>query len=207
MAQKITPNLWFDGNAKAAVDYYVSIFPDAKILATTNYPQTAEEGLADFQLDLAGDILTIDFELGGMRFTAINAGPEFKPNPSISFILNFDPSTDDAAAEHQKELWNRLLDGGEVLMPLDEYPFSKQYGWVQDRYGFSWQLILTDPAGEPRPFIVPALMFAGDNNDHAEEAMDFYVSVFKDSKIGEQGPLPRRHRPGQGWLTDVRSTL
>jgi predicted 3-demethylubiquinone-9 3-methyltransferase (glyoxalase superfamily) len=184
MGQKITPNLWFDGNAKEAIDFYVSAFPDSKVNATSNYPDSAEEGLADFQLDLAGEVLVIDFELGSLRFTAINAGPEFKPNPSISFMVNFDPSRDSQAREHLDELWQKLSDGGETLMPLDEYPFSKRYGWVKDRYGYTWQLILTDPEGEPRPFIVPSLLFSGANTNRAEEAITFYTSIFEDADMG-----------------------
>lgn len=183
MTQKITPNLWFDG-AKEAVDFYISAFPDSKVLSTTYYPKSAEEGLADFQQDMAGKELTVDFELGGLPFTAINGGPEFKFNPSISFMVNFDPARDDQAREHLDELWSKLIDGGQVLMPLDEYPYSKRYGWVKDKYGLTWQLILTDPTGEPRPFIVASLMFTGDNTNHAEEAVNFYVSVFKEAKIG-----------------------
>ena len=182
--QKITPNLWFAGNAREAAEFYSSIFPDGKILLATYYPKSAEEGLADFQLDMAGKELTVDFELGGQQFTAINAGPDFKFNPSISFMVNFDPSRDEQAREHLDELWSKLMDGGEVLMPLDNYPFSKRYGWVKDRYGLTWQLILTDPTGEPRPFIIPSLMFAGENTNHAEAALNFYVSVFKDAKLG-----------------------
>lgn len=184
MGQKITPNLWFDGNAKEATDFYVSVFPDSKIVSTSYYPKSAEEGLADFQTDLAGKELTVEFELGGLRFTAINAGPEFKPNPSISFMVNFDPSRDEQAREHLDELWAKLSDGGDTLMPLDKYPFSKRYGWVKDRYGVSWQLILSDPGGDPRPFIVPSLLFSGDNTNHAEEAMKFYLSIFKDAEPG-----------------------
>jgi predicted 3-demethylubiquinone-9 3-methyltransferase (glyoxalase superfamily) len=184
MGQKITPNFWFDGNAKEAVEYYVSIFPDGKILDTIYYPKSKEEGLADFQLDMAGKVLTIDFELGGQRFAAINAGPEFKLNSSISFILNFDPSTDTEAEAHLNALWDKLIEGGEALMALDAYPFSKRYGWVKDRYGLTWQLMLTNPAGDSRPFITPSLMFAGQNTNHAEEAIAFYTSVFKDAKQG-----------------------
>lgn len=184
MGQKITPNLWFNGNAKEAVDFYVSAFPDSKVISTTNYPNSAEEGLADFQLDMAGKVLTVEFELGGLQFTAINAGPEFQFNPSVSFMVNFDPSQDEHAREHLDELWGKLIDGGKALMPLDTYPFSKRYGWVEDRYGLTWQLILTDPEGEPRPFIIPALLFSGKNTNHAEEAVDFYLSVFEDSKKG-----------------------
>jgi predicted 3-demethylubiquinone-9 3-methyltransferase (glyoxalase superfamily) len=184
MGQKITPNLWFDGNAKAAVDYYVSAFQDSKTLFTAYYPGSAEEGLADFQLELAGKELMIVFELGKQQFTAINAGPEFKFNQSVSFMVNFDPSRDDQARAHLDELWGKLSDGGEALMPLDAYPFSKRYGWVKDRYGLTWQLILSDPEGEPRPLIVPSLMFAGGNTNHAEEAIRFYTSVFNDAKLG-----------------------
>lgn len=184
MQQKITPNLWFDGNAKEAADFYTSIFPDGKVISTEYYPKSKEEGLADFQLELAGKPLTVEFELGGLKFIAINAGPEFKFNPSISFMLNFDPSKDEEAEAHLNELWEKLIEGGEALMPLDAYPFSKCYGWVKDRYGLTWQLILTDPQGEPRPFITPSLMFIGENNNHAEEAINFYVSVFKDAKLG-----------------------
>lgn len=184
MGQKITPNLWFDGNAQEAVDFYISAFPNGKINSTEYYPNSPEEGLADFQLDMAGKVLTIDFEIGGMRFVTINAGPEFKFNPSISFMVNFDPSQDDRARQHLDELWNKLIDGGDILMPLDEYDFSKRYGWVKDRYGLTWQLILTNPEGEPRPFIVPSLMFSQGNTNHAEEAVNFYVSIFKDSKVG-----------------------
>ncbi|HEY4160759.1 MAG TPA: VOC family protein [Candidatus Saccharimonadales bacterium] len=184
MAQKITPNLWFDGNAKEAVDFYVSALPDSKVLSTEYYPNSAEEGLADFQQDMAGKELVISFDLSGYNFAAINAGPEFKFNQSISFVLNFDPSQDEQAREHLDELWVKLLDGGEALMPLGAYPFSKRYGWVKDRYGLTWQLILSDTAGEPRPFIVPSLMFAGSNVNRAEEAINFYVSLFKDAKPG-----------------------
>lgn len=188
MTQKITPNLWFDGNADAAADFYVSAFPDSKIITTSHYPNSAEEGLADFQKDLAGKVLTVEFELGGLRFTAINAGPEFTFNPSISFMVNFDPSRDEQAREHLDELWAKLIDGGEALMPLDAYPFSKRYGWVKDKYGLTWQLSLTDPAGEPRPFIIPSLLFSGKQTNRAEEAIKFYLSVFKDA---EQGTLAR----------------
>lgn len=184
MGQKITPNIWFDNNAEEAVNFYMSAFPDSKIISTFHYPKTAEEGLADFQLDMAGKVLTIDFQLGDLRFTTINAGPTFKPNPSISFMVNFDPSRDEKAREHLDELWEKLSDGGETLMPVDEYPFSKRYGWVKDRYGVTWQLILTNPEGEPRPFIIPSLLFSGKNTNKTEEAIKFYTSVFKDAQLG-----------------------
>ncbi len=181
MQQKIVPNLWFDGNAKEAVDFYTSAFTDGKINATSYYPT---EDLADFQKELAGKELTVDFELGGYRLTAINAGSEFKFNPSVSFMLNFDPSQDDQAHEHLDALWDKMIDGGEVMMELKEYPYSKRYGWLKDRYGLTWQFILTNPDGEPRPFIVPSLMFSGENVNKAEKAIKFYAEVFKDAHEG-----------------------
>lgn len=184
MSQKIIPNLWFDGNAKEAADFYVSAFPDSKIVFTSYYPKSVEEGLADFQLELAGKELTVDFEISGQRFTCINAGPEFQFNPSISFVVNFDPSRDEQAREHLDELWEKLAEGGEVLMELDEYPYSKRYGWIKDRFGLTWQLILTNPEGDPRPFIVPSLMFSQGVVNRAEEAIEFYVSLFKDAQKG-----------------------
>ena len=170
------------------MDFYVSAFPEGRVISTAYYPKSAEEGLADFQMNMVGKELTIEFEVGGLQFTAINAGPEFQFNPSTSFMINFDPSRDEQAREHLDQLWGKFIEGGEALILLDTYPFSKRYGWVKDRYGLSWQLILTSPDSESRPFIVPSLLFASKNTNHAEEAIKFYLSVFKDSK---QGTLAR----------------
>lgn len=195
--QKIIPNLWFDHTAKEAAEFYTSVFPNSHIVSTVYYPNSAEEGLADFQLDLAGKELTVEFEIEGQHFVNINAGPEFKFNPSISFMVNFDPSRDEQAREHLDELWAKLIEGGEALMPLDEYPYSKRYGWVKDKYGLTWQLILTDPSGDPRPFIVPSLLFAGNNVNRAEEAINFYTSVFKNSKVGLLAPYEENTGPAR----------
>ncbi len=122
---KITPNLWFDGNAKEAVDFYVSVFPDGKILSTAHYPESTEEGLADFQKDLAGKVLTVEFELAGSHFVAINAGPEFKFNEAVSFSI---------ACKDQEEIdyyWEKL----------SSVPESEQCGWCKDKYGLSWQIV------------------------------------------------------------------
>lgn len=120
--QKIVPNLWFDGNAKEAVDYYVSVFPNSKVSSTSYYPS---EGLADFQTDMAGKELAIDFELDDQRFTAINAGPEFKFNEAVSFSIQ---------CKDQDEIdfyWEKLSKVAE----------SEQCGWCKDQYGLSWQVV------------------------------------------------------------------
>lgn len=122
MAQKITPNLWFDGNAKEAVDFYVSVFPNSKVVATSYYPK---EGLADFQKPLAGKVLTVDFELDGQRFTAINAGPEFKFTEAVSFSIS---CADQAEIDYY---WGKL----------STVPESEQCGWCKDQYGLSWQVV------------------------------------------------------------------
>lgn len=125
MAQNITPNLWFDGNAQEAVDFYVSVFPNSKINTTVNYPLSTEEGLADFQKEMAGKVLTIEFELNGMAFTAINAGPEFKFNEAVSFAIT---------CKDQEEIdyyWEKL----------SKVPQSEQCGWCKDQFGLSWQVV------------------------------------------------------------------
>ncbi len=181
---KIVPHLWFDHQAKEAVDFYVSAFPDSKVLGSALLTKTP-----------SGDCDVLSFQLAGQPFMAISAGPYFVPNPSISFMVNFDPSRDEKAEEHLNTLWEKLSDGAKVLMPLDAYPFSKRYGWIQDKYGFSWQLILTDPDGEERPNIIPSLLFVGDVYGRAEEAVDFYTSVFKQSKKGQIARYGAEHPP------------
>lgn len=122
MVQKIIPNLWFNGNAQEAVDFYVSIFPDSKITTTSHYP---EEGLADFQKSLAGKVLTVNFELAGQGFTAINAGPEFAFTEAVSFMV---------ACKDQAEIdyyWKYL----------SKVPEAEQCGWCKDQFGLSWQIV------------------------------------------------------------------
>jgi len=171
--QKIIPHLWFDREANEAVRFYTTIFPDSEIISRSVLHDTP-----------SGDSESITFTLSGYSMMAIDAGPYFKINPSISFFVNFDPSKDDKAGEHLDTLWNALAEGGEPLMPLQEYPFSKQYGWIKDKYGVSWQLILTKAEGEERPFIMPSFLFAGYVYAKAEEAIDFYLSVFNHTRKG-----------------------
>jgi predicted 3-demethylubiquinone-9 3-methyltransferase (glyoxalase superfamily) len=170
---KIAPHLWFDNEAKEATEFYCSLFPNSKIKNITTINDTP-----------SGDCDIVSFDLSGHPFMAISAGPLFRFNPSISFMVNFDPSKDPAAQEHLNSVWEKLFGGGSALMPLGEYPFSKRYGWVKDKYGLTWQLILSNPGGEERPFIVPSLLFTENVWGKAEEASDFYISVFRNAKRG-----------------------
>src|SRR5690625_4248658 len=137
--QKIIPHLWFNQEAKEAAQFYTSIFPDSEVTSVTTLRNTP-----------SGDSDTVSFKISGYSFMAINGGPHFQFNPSISFFVNFDPSKDKYAKENLDQLWEKLSQGGKPLMPLQEYPFSKHYGWIEDKYGLTWQLILTNPAGEER---------------------------------------------------------
>ncbi len=182
--QKVIPHLWFDTEAKAAAEFYTSLFSNSEVNNVSTIHDTP-----------SGDTDIVSFTLRGMSFMAISAGPYFKLNPSISFMVNFDPSKEKDAEKDIDEAWKKLAEGGKILMPLQEYPFSKRYGWVQDKYGLSWQLILTNPEGEDRPPIVPSLMFTKDVYGKAEEAVKFYVSTFKDSQLGAIMKYGPGHEP------------
>ena len=120
--QKIIPNLWFNKNAEEAVNYYLSVFPNSKLITTTYYPT---EGLMDFQKDFAGKVLTIDFEVNGQVFTAINAGDEFKFTEAVSFLIY---------CKDQEEIdyyWNEFTkNGGEESV----------CGRCKDKYGMNRQI-------------------------------------------------------------------
>lgn len=184
LQNKIIPHLWYDTQAKEAAEFYCSLFPDSRITNVTTLHDTP-----------SGDCDIVSFQLSGQPFMAISAGPYFTFNPSISFFLNFDPSRDKNARKNLDAIWEKLSQGGSVLMDLNKYPFSKRYGWLQDKYGLSWQLILSDPGGEERPFIVPSLLFVGGMCGKAEEATDFYLSVFQNSKRGIVARYPKGMPP------------
>ncbi len=168
---EIIPNLWFADEAEQAIDYYTDVFDETSVGETSRYTETlaGQAGLP------AGSVLTIDFELEGQRFVALNGGPAFEFNPSISFFVNC-PSHEDV-----DELWAALSEGGSELMPLDEYPFSERYAWIEDAHGLSWQLMFVDEADERS--IVPSLMFVDERYGRAEEAIHFYTSAFDDAEI------------------------
>lgn len=189
LAKPITSHLWFDTQAREAAEFYCSVFPDSKVDSIVTIRNTP-----------SGDCDVVSFSLHGQPFMAISAGPVFTFNPSVSFIVNFDPSREPDAAARLERTWATLVDGGQVLMPLDAYPFSKRYGWLQDRYGLSWQLILADPSGEPRPAIVPSLLFTGEVYGKAEEAGKFYRSVFDGSQAGQLVRYPEGMAPDKAGV-------
>lgn len=171
--QKIVPCLWFDTEAEEAVKFYTSLFKNSKINSEARYPEAGKE----IHQKEAGSIMTIDFELENYQLLALNGGPHFKFNPSVSLFVM---CRDEAEINR---LWNQLLEGGNAMLLLDAYDWSPAYGWLQDRYGLSWQLMLDDSGYNPEQRICPLLFFTGASHGKAEQALKFYTSVFEDSKV------------------------
>jgi predicted 3-demethylubiquinone-9 3-methyltransferase (glyoxalase superfamily) len=120
--QPISPCLWFDGQAEEAARFYVSVFKKGKVKTITHYPKAGHE----IHQKLAGTVLTVEFELNGQRFLALNGGPNFKFNEAVSLMV---------LCETQAEIdyyWDKLTAGGD--------PNARQCGWLKDKYGLSWQV-------------------------------------------------------------------
>jgi len=145
MSQKIVPNLWFDTEAEEAAEFYTSVFKDGRVLNKTHYTEGAPRE--------AGMVMTVDWEVNGMRFTGINGGPDFKFSEAVSFLIN---------CEDQDEVdyyWEKLGDGGE------EGPC----GWLRDRFGLSWQVV---PEGMDE-------LFADSDPERAQRAMQAMLQMKK----------------------------
>jgi len=170
VAQKITPNFWFNDQAEEAARFYMSLFKHAKLGAMSYYDKAAAAAAGRPE----GSVLTVSFELEGQQFLGLNGGPEFQFNPSISLFVYCDTE------EEVDELFAKLSDGGAILMPLQKYPFSEKYAWVQDRYGLSWQLYMGSPRGQKVAF---SLLFVGKQCGNAEEAIQLYTSLFDEGRI------------------------
>jgi predicted 3-demethylubiquinone-9 3-methyltransferase (glyoxalase superfamily) len=180
--QKITPHLWFDSQAEEAMHFYTSIFQHSKMAKIAYYGEAG----AEVSGKPKGTVLTVTFELEGQEFGALNGGPVFHFSPAVSFFVNC------KTQEEVNELWKKLSAGGKVLMELDRYPFSEKYGWLEDKFGVSWQLNLASRTQK----ITPSFLFVGEQHGKAEEAIHFYTSLFKNSSVirierygaGEEAP-------------------
>ena len=164
--QKITPHLWFDKEAGEAAKFYTSAFKDSKIKDATKLHNTP-----------SGTVEIVTIELLGQEFMLLSAGPLFKFTPAVSFLV---------CCKTKKEveiLWEKLSEGGTALMELGEYPFSKKYGWMQDKYGLSWQIMFMGDR-KIQQNIIPTLMFVGKQYGKTEEAINFYASVFNNANVG-----------------------
>lgn len=183
--QKITPCLWFDNQAESAAAFYSSLFGDSKIGNISRYTKVGKE----FHGKPEGSVMTVEFFLAGQQFLALNGGPTFQFNPSISFFVVAE------TIDEANELWMKLSEGGEVLMPLDKYEWSDRFGWVSDKFGVSWQIMLgnLEDVGQK---ITPLLFFTGSKRGKAEEAMNYFMEIFPNSSsdgiakysASEEGP-------------------
>lgn len=159
MKNNIYPCLWFDGQAKAAAEFYCSVFQNSKIIVDNG--------------------MVVMFELNGKKIMGLNGGPMYKINPSVSMFIHC------ASLEECNRIWNKLSEGATVLMQLDKYPWSELYGWLQDKFGFTWQVMKSD-----KDKMMPALLFTGDQLGKAQTALDFYTSIFKNSAVESKNYYP-----------------
>ncbi len=182
----IVPCLWFDDQAERAADFYTRTFPQGRITAVSHYPASSDNPSGKPH----GSVLTVEFEIVGQRFTALNGGPQFELNPSISFFVQL-------AADQVDGMFSALSQGGEVLMPLDAYPWSERYGWVRDRFGVSWQVMAQRVEGAT---IVPCLMFSDAQHGRAEAAMQTYTRIFPGGRVVSIS----RYAAGEGPVGTVK---
>lgn len=192
----ITPFLWFDNNAEEAVSFYTSLFSNdagSQKKSDVLYDEASAEAAGRPK----NSVMTVPFELGGTKFTALNGGPMFTFSHAVSFFVTCETE------EEIDSYWNALSkDSTNTFWQLQEYPWSKKYGWLTDKYGLSWQLNLTE---SPRK-ITPFLMFDGPQLGRAQEAIDFYVSVFDDSQVDRVAHYPENEESA-GLIINSAFTL
>jgi predicted 3-demethylubiquinone-9 3-methyltransferase (glyoxalase superfamily) len=187
--QKIMPCLWFDTQAGEAAKFYTSLFARSKIVSTSYYNDAGPMP--------KGTVLVATFQLAGQQFMALNGGPAYSFTPALSLFVTC------TTEEEVDALWEKLSAGGKVLMEMQKYPFSDKFGWLTDRFGLSWQLNLAGRETRIDPF----LMFVGKQNGKAEEAMKFYTSLFKDSRIEQVEHYPAGQGEAPGAVSHGRFVL
>ncbi|HEM6371851.1 TPA: VOC family protein [Streptococcus suis] len=163
--QTIIPHLWYDTEAKEAAEFYVDLF-GGKIDWTYTITDTP-----------SGDSDLVQFQLGDMTLAAISAGPYFKLNESMSLMVSVADKAD------VTRLYEALSDGGRVLMPLGEYPFSPYYVWLEDRFGLSWQLSYEPDLDKPYQFDI-CLLFSQDQVGLAQPMLDYYKDKLPQARLG-----------------------
>jgi predicted 3-demethylubiquinone-9 3-methyltransferase (glyoxalase superfamily) len=159
MTNEIYPCLWFDRQAKAAAEFYCTVFKNSAIMVNTP--------------------MVVLFELNGKKIMGLNGGPLYKINPSISMFIHC------TSLDECNRIWNELSEDATVLMQLDKYPWSEQYGWLQDKFGFTWQIMKGD-----KDKMMPSLLFTGNQLGKAQDALDFYTNVFKNSTVERKNYYP-----------------
>jgi len=174
MKQQITPCLWFNNQAKEAATFYCAQFQNAKIVSQSP--------------------IVTEIQVSGQNITLLDGGPMYQPNASISFFYICETS------KEINQVWEAFTKEGEVLMPLDKYHWSEKYGWVNDKFGVSWQFSLgkLEDVGQK---ITPCLTFTGDQYGRVEEAVNYYSSIFKDPLLDSM------HRFGKDESPEVEGKV
>lgn len=167
--KNIIPYLWFDNQAGDAAEFYTQVFPDSRILSTSRF----REANAAVAGQTAGSVMSVSFTLSGLEMVALNGGPYYSFTPAISFFVHCRDN------EEFDRIWDKLFTDGQILMERGQYPFSEQYGWLIDRFGVSWQIMLS---AEPVK-IVPSLLFTNPRYGQAEPAINLYTATIPESGV------------------------
>lgn len=186
--QKITPFLWFNEEAEDAAKFYISVFDNSGIVHITRYNQLS----ADVSGQKPGTAMTVSFNLEGQNFTALNGGPHFKLNEALSFFVYCES---DSKIE---KIFKKLSEGGKVIFPLDKYDWSPRYAWVIDKFGLSWQLDVDKINNSQK--ILPAFLFVNEKMQRVKEVVDYYSTVFPDSKTLMEWPYDKSAGMPDGTL-------
>jgi predicted 3-demethylubiquinone-9 3-methyltransferase (glyoxalase superfamily) len=182
MSNNIYPCLWFNGNAKEAAVFYCDAFSNTKITVDTP--------------------MVVNWELDGQKFMGLNGGAMFTKNPAISFFVNCDTENEIDA------LWKKLSEGGMIMMALNKYPWSEKYGWCQDKFNVSWQLMLGKMTGnDANAKIVPSFMFTMEKSGKANEAINFYTTLFSKSAIKMIARYEKGEHDIEGYIKHAQFTI
>lgn len=169
MENKFAPCLWVDNQVEEMTELYTKVFENGKPLKTLYFLEDAHGKI--------GDILTQSVQLANQEFILLNGGPEFKATPSISYMVTCTSET------QLQVLWQELSEGGKLLMNLAIYPEVGQFGWLEDRFGISWQFSLDQSSSSQK--ITPCFMFSGEQYGNASSAVAEWIEVFQSGEILE----------------------
>jgi predicted 3-demethylubiquinone-9 3-methyltransferase (glyoxalase superfamily) len=192
----ISVGLWYDQDAEQAANFYKDIFPGSRIDHIFHYGNEGQEITGG----KPGSVMFVTFTLAGLTFQAINGGPIFKINPSISLYVVTETE------QETEKVWKKLSEGGTVLMELGKYDWSEKYGWVQDKYGLTWQIGL-GKVSDVGQKITPYLYYVRKNAGRAEEAMKFYMSIFRSTTIDGVMKHPKGSSDPEGHIMHAQFKL
>lgn len=177
---KIHTCIWYNNTAQEAVKLYASAFGEVKMVSDSG--------------------MVVMFEIKGLPIMGVNGGDNFRPTPAFSYYVSFDTE------QETEKAWDILVEEGKTLMALDKYDWNSKYGWLEDKYGVSWQL-WTGPFSKAEQKVVPGLMYCNKVQGKAEEAINLYTSLFPDSSRGMTANYPDETPEIAGQIVHAEFTL